>query len=87
MLYESIRLTTEPGHVIYGATSASSLFNITYPNIRAIGADQIEHGQGFTMTVGSESYIFTASSAANEPCSGRFNSLSSLADAINQMHI
>lgn len=73
------------GGAIYGATSASNTFNITVPNVAPTSADQLEHGQGFTITVGANggTFKFSASKAGTEAHLGRFNSLNNLAEAIN----
>lgn len=69
---------------LFGATSASGAFNITNRGVAAQSLNELEHGQGFTITVGNgDSFSFTASKAGNETHLGRFNSLSSLAEAVN----
>lgn len=69
--------------VVYGATSAASVFNITNPGLVAENVWQLTHGQGFSITVSDgATFNFTASKAANEVHLGYFHSLTTLRDAI-----
>lgn len=73
------------GGDVYGATAASSTFNVTNPGVAATNANQLQHGQGFTIILGGgERFDFTASKAGNETAQGHFNSLNTLAQAIRE---
>lgn len=79
--------TSSTGQSIYGATGVGDSFSVTSSGTNSATNDQITYGSGFRITIGAsgEKYDFTATSASNEAAQGKFNSLSTLRDAINAL--
>lgn len=86
--YGGISISKKAGtstSALYNATSATAPFNVLASGTAATATSQLAFGAGFSIRLGANGKLFnfTATTAANEASQGRFNSLSTLADAIN----
>lgn len=86
--YGGMSISKKPGtatSAIYNATSESAPFNVLASGTAVSATNQLAFGSGFSIRLGAngELFSFTATTAANEASQGRFNSLSTLRDAIN----